>query len=59
MKIPAGRTSTFKIGNFGVTVISDGIRIGEKPEETFGTNQTPQAVGDLLKANFPPTDKFR
>jgi len=58
MKIPAGRTSSFKIGNFGVTVISDGLRIGEKPEETFGINQTPQAVGDLLKANFLPTDKF-
>ncbi|WP_426228992.1 MBL fold metallo-hydrolase [Pararhizobium sp. DWP3-4] len=58
MKIPAGRTSSFKLGTFGVTVISDGLRIGEKPEETFGTDQTPQAVGDLLKANFLPTDKF-
>lgn len=58
MKIPAGRTSSFKIGKLGVTVISDGLRIGEKPEETFGTNQTPQAVADLLTANFLPTDKF-
>ena len=58
MASPVGRTSSFKIGNFGVTVISDGIRIGEKPEETFGINQTPEAVGDLLKANFLPTDKF-
>ncbi|KQY48794.1 MBL fold metallo-hydrolase [Rhizobium sp. Root483D2] len=58
MKIPEGRTSSFKIGNFGITVISDGLRIGEKPQETFGTNQTPQAVADLLTANFLPTDKF-
>ena len=58
MKIPEGRTSSFKIGSFGVTVISDGLRIGEKPQETFGTNQTPQAVADLLTANFLPTDKF-
>jgi len=58
MASSAGRTNRFKIGNFGVTVISDGIRIGEKPEETFGINQTPEAVGDLLKANFLPTDKF-
>lgn len=58
MKIPEGRTSSFKIGGFGVTVISDGLRIGEKPQETFGTNQTPEAVADLLTANFLPTDKF-
>ncbi len=58
MTSPAGKTSSFKIGTFNVTVISDGIRIGEKPEETFGTNQTPETVGELLKANFLPTDKF-
>lgn len=58
MKSPAGRTSSFKIGTFGVTVISDGIRVAEKPQETFGTNQSPEAVADLLKANFLPTDKF-
>ncbi|MFT2211054.1 MBL fold metallo-hydrolase [Rhizobium giardinii] len=54
----AGRTDTFKIGTFNVTVVSDGIRVGEKPEETFGTNQAPESVGELLKANFLPTDKF-
>ncbi|KQS91134.1 MULTISPECIES: MBL fold metallo-hydrolase [unclassified Rhizobium] len=58
MKSPAGRTNSFKIGSFGVTVISDGIRVAEKPHETFGTNQSPEAVADLLKANFLPTEKF-
>ncbi len=54
----AGRTNSFKIGSFGVTVISDGIRVAEKPHETFGTNQSPEVVADLLKANFLPTEKF-
>lgn len=58
MTSPAGRTNSFKIGTFGVTVISDGIRVAEKPHETFGTNQSPEAVADLLKANFLPTEKF-
>ncbi len=58
MTSPAGRTNSFKIGSFGVTVISDGIRVAEKPHETFGTNQSPEAVADLLKANFLPTEKF-
>ncbi len=58
MTSPAGRTNSFKIGSFGVTVISDGIRVAEKPHETFGTNQSPDAVADLLKANFLPTEKF-
>ncbi|WP_425348809.1 MBL fold metallo-hydrolase [Pararhizobium antarcticum] len=54
----ATKTSSFKIGTFGVTVISDGLRTSEKPQETFGTNQTPEAVAELLMANFLPTDKF-
>ncbi|MEK1930943.1 MAG: MBL fold metallo-hydrolase [Pararhizobium sp.] len=58
MTSQAGKTNSFKIGTFDVTVISDGIRIGEKPEETFGIDQTPEVVADLLKANFLPTDKF-
>ncbi len=40
----AGRTDTFRIGTFNVTVISDGIRVGEKPAETFGTDQAPETL---------------
>lgn len=47
-----------KLGTFGVTVISDGMRASDKPNETFGTNQPPEAVAELLKANFLPEDKF-
>jgi glyoxylase-like metal-dependent hydrolase (beta-lactamase superfamily II) len=52
------QTNSFKIGKFAVTVISDGIRPGEKPEETFGANQKKEDVAALLTANFLPTDKF-
>ncbi len=41
-----------------VTVISDGIRTVDKPNETFGTNQKPEDVAALLTAHFLPTDKF-
>lgn len=52
------KTNSFKIGKFAVTVISDGTRLSEKPEETFGTNQSKEDVAALLTANFLPTDKF-
>lgn len=55
---PAPRIHSFPLGGFKVTVISDGKRVSEKPQETFGTNQTPEAVGELLTANFLPADKF-
>lgn len=51
-------THRFKVGGFEVVVIKDGSRTSEKPQETFGTNQTPEAVGELLAANFLPQDKF-
>ncbi|WP_434064241.1 MBL fold metallo-hydrolase [Pararhizobium gei] len=54
----AVRTNSFKIGSFGVTVVSDGIRVSEKPQETFGTDRTPDEVAALLQANFLPTDRF-
>lgn len=58
MTDPANKTSSFKLGTFGVTVISDGTRVSEKPQETYGLDQTPDAVSDLLAANFLPADKF-
>ncbi|SMD20227.1 MBL fold metallo-hydrolase [Rhizobium sp. RU36D] len=51
-------THRFKVGGFEVLVIKDGARASDKPQETFGTNQTPEAVGELLAANFLPQDKF-
>lgn len=51
-------THRFKVGGFEVLVIKDGARASGKPQETFGTNQTPEAVGELLAANFLPTDTF-
>lgn len=48
----------FKLGDFKITVISDGIRASDKPEETFGINQKPEAVADLLKTNFLPTNRY-
>lgn len=51
-------THRFKVGGFEVVVIKDGARISGKPNETFGTNQTPEAVAELLKSNFLPTDNF-
>ncbi|MDH6265681.1 glyoxylase-like metal-dependent hydrolase (beta-lactamase superfamily II) [Rhizobium sp. SG_E_25_P2] len=52
------RFNSFKFGAMDVTVISDGTRAADKPNETFGTNQKPEDVAALLTANFLPTDKF-
>ncbi|OJU04983.1 MAG: MBL fold metallo-hydrolase [Rhizobium sp. 63-7] len=48
----------FKVGTFNVVVVKDGARPMEKPNEIFGTNQTPEAVGELLAQNFLPADRF-
>ena len=47
-----------RLGQMTITVIQDGLRPSDKPEQTFGTNQKPEAVADLLQANFLPTDRF-
>lgn len=48
----------FKLGGFKLLVIKDGARPSSSPAETFGTNQSPQAVGALLEENFLPTNEF-
>ncbi|OHV75811.1 MBL fold metallo-hydrolase [Rhizobium sp. LCM 4573] len=48
----------FKVGDFKVLVVKDGSRPSPNPGETFGTNQTPEAVGELLAQNFLPADQF-
>ena len=51
-------THRFKLGSFEVVVVKDGARASDKPQETFGTNQPPEAVGELLTANFLPAENF-
>lgn len=51
-------THRFNVGSFEVLVIKDGARPSGAPQETFGTNQTPEAVGALLEENFLPPDNF-
>ncbi|MCZ4090183.1 MBL fold metallo-hydrolase [Sinorhizobium psoraleae] len=49
---------TLKLGAAKVTVISDGTRMSGKPHETYGLNQTADAVSALLTENFLPADGF-
>jgi len=48
----------FNLGSFKIVAIRDGSNLAEKPFETFGTNQDPEAVKKLLGDNFLPTEKF-
>jgi glyoxylase-like metal-dependent hydrolase (beta-lactamase superfamily II) len=41
-----------------VTVFKDGASVLERPYDTFGTNQKPEAVQELLAKNFLPGDRF-
>jgi glyoxylase-like metal-dependent hydrolase (beta-lactamase superfamily II) len=51
-------TDRFDVGSFGVLVVKDGSRPSGAPNETFGTDQSAETVGELLEANFLPTDQF-
>ncbi len=46
----------FKLGAFEVTTLLAGTRAGDKPQETFGTNATPEDFAALSAANFIPSD---
>lgn len=48
----------FRIGSFEVTTILDGGRPGDGPHPTFGADQPPEAMAELMEANLLPTDKF-
>jgi glyoxylase-like metal-dependent hydrolase (beta-lactamase superfamily II) len=48
----------FKVGGFQVLVVKDGARPSGNPQETFGTNQSAEAISTLLNDNFLPADKF-
>ena len=46
----------FKLGSFEVTTLLAGTRAGDKPQETFGPNATPEDFAALSAANFIPAD---
>ena len=56
--MPQPQFNQFKLGSYKFTVFKDGATIAEKPYETFGSNQKPETVQELLARNFLPTDKF-
>jgi glyoxylase-like metal-dependent hydrolase (beta-lactamase superfamily II) len=56
--VDKAQINQFRLGEFTVTVICDGMRVADKPQETFGTNQAPGAVAQLLHENFLPQDKY-
>lgn len=47
----------FKLGSFEVTTLLVGSRPLENPQETFGTNASPEDFAALSEANFIPADK--
>lgn len=49
---------SFRLGDFQVTTILDGLRPGEGPHPIFGENQPAEAVAALLQANLLPPDRF-
>lgn len=54
-----GEFKRFTMGDFEITVLSDGHRIVPDPQSVFGTDQDKSAVETLLKENFLPTDKMQ
>jgi hypothetical protein len=49
----------FSLGDFEVTVLSDGHRLVPGPQNIFGTNTTEEEVSELLKTNYLPVDKMQ
>jgi glyoxylase-like metal-dependent hydrolase (beta-lactamase superfamily II) len=49
--------SRFKLGSFEVTTLLAGTRASDKPQETFGTNASPEDFAALSAANFIPADR--
>jgi glyoxylase-like metal-dependent hydrolase (beta-lactamase superfamily II) len=48
----------FKLGDFEITTLRDGIRPGDGPHPTFGANQEAATVHALLRENGLPETKF-
>jgi glyoxylase-like metal-dependent hydrolase (beta-lactamase superfamily II) len=47
----------FKLGSFEVTTLLAGSRAGDKPQETFGMNATPEDFAAVSAENFIPSDR--
>jgi glyoxylase-like metal-dependent hydrolase (beta-lactamase superfamily II) len=47
----------FKLGAFEVTTLLAGTMAGDKPQETFGLNASPDDFAALSAANFIPADR--
>ena len=48
-----------RLGAFEVTTLLAGSRVSENPQETFGTNATPEEFAAASAANFIPADRTR
>jgi glyoxylase-like metal-dependent hydrolase (beta-lactamase superfamily II) len=48
----------FKLGDFEITTLLDGLRPSNGPHPIFGSNQTQDTVAELMRANFLPETKF-
>lgn len=55
---PEPKWRRYRIGDAVVTIVLDGIRVGEGPHPTFGTDQDEAAVAALMRANFLPEKRF-
>lgn len=49
----------FTLGEFEVTVLSDGHCLVPGPQKIFGTNQTEEEVSSLLESNYLPVDQMQ
>ena len=51
--------SRYRLGEFEVTTLLDGVAVSEEPQKTFGTNVPAEEFNAVSQANFLPVDKFR
>jgi glyoxylase-like metal-dependent hydrolase (beta-lactamase superfamily II) len=49
----------FSLGDFEITVLSDGHRVVPGPQKIFGTNKTEEEVAELLNTNYLPVDQMQ
>ena len=49
----------FTLGDFEITVLSDGHRVVPGPQKIFGINKTQDEVEALLQSNYLPVDKMQ
>jgi glyoxylase-like metal-dependent hydrolase (beta-lactamase superfamily II) len=50
--------SRFRLGSFEVTTLLDGMRPGDGPYPTFGSDQQAEDVAALMEANYLPPTRF-